>query len=336
VNSGDYETARLALHALFIGSPLPLRPFYQGLVTLALALNHYKRGEQPGMLRMLKDAIERLEPFRPDFMGVDTEGLVESMKGARQHALELGWRRFRQFDAALLPRPVRLSTGIEHLPGEDGPPIAYREWAGSSAPILLIHAPGHSAVLWTPVAVRLGPHRVLGPDLPGHGASPSFPGEVDDHGRAVRAWARARAPEATAVVAVGGSGAVAAEIALELKVPLLGLAPDAPTGPVDPGSARQRRRIWGTRYEMFEAYRGREPFSGWRPDLLWSYVEHGTYALEDGRIQLRGDPEAEAAMLDLWRRSVIEVLRLEPSPLVDPSTAASAILAALQEQRRGD
>src|SRR3546814_13066189 len=54
----------------------------------------------------------------------------------------------------------------------EGLPLAVHEWAGQSAPIVLIHATGLCARTWDPVVALLPEDaRVLAVDLRGHGRS---------------------------------------------------------------------------------------------------------------------------------------------------------------------
>lgn len=110
---------------------------------------------------------------------------------------------------------------------------------GGGPPLVLLHGPGEFAATWLPVLDRLvRTHRVIVPDLPGHGAS-----EVTAGGLAadrVLAWLGALVEQTCAVppVLVGRTlgGAVAARFAVEhpdrlahlVLVDALGLAPFRP------------------------------------------------------------------------------------------------------------
>jgi pimeloyl-ACP methyl ester carboxylesterase len=326
VNGGDYDSARQTLHTLSLATPAPLRPFFEGLVMVAIASTHLQRGEQPAMLRMLRSASERLASFEPDFLGLDVAALLQSVSTAREHALSLGARRFRDFDAALAPCVAVMSEGEARARSAAGSHLAYREWGDAGACIVLVHPPGHASYMWRPVASRLSAdYRVLAPDLPGHGASTLSDASAAAVLGALKDWAEAAAAEAVAVVGVGPGAWLAADLAAALGSRALILAPGQPTGLPDATAARERRRVWGTRYAMFEAYRPREPFSSWRPDLLWWYVEKGTTVMEDGRVRIRCDPELEAALLEQARPLGGLETALEPSPLTAPTEAARRI-----------
>lgn len=73
----------------------------------------------------------------------------------------------------------------------DGAPVAWRRIeaagmstqvleSGSGSPIVLLHGPGEFAGKWLPTVAAMGPaHRLIAPDLPGHGDSPADPAELD-------------------------------------------------------------------------------------------------------------------------------------------------------------
>ncbi len=56
----------------------------------------------------------------------------------------------------------------------------------------------------------------------------------------------------------------------------------------------RRREIWDSRQQLFTAYQGKAAFGEWREDVLWDYVNHGTYDLPDGRVALKCSAEVEA------------------------------------------
>jgi pimeloyl-ACP methyl ester carboxylesterase len=96
-----------------------------------------------------------------------------------------------------------ISTAV--LEGGDGPPV------------VLLHSSGEFAALWMRVIPELvTTHRVVVPDLPGHGASEVADGQLDtDH---VVAWLDAliehTCPSPPALVGHGLSGAIAARFAI--------------------------------------------------------------------------------------------------------------------------
>jgi len=56
----------------------------------------------------------------------------------------------------------------------------------------------------------------------------------------------------------------------------------------------RRRVVWDSREQLFAAYQGKDAFAQWKEEVLWDYVNHGTYELPDGRIALKCSAETEA------------------------------------------
>jgi esterase len=62
--------------------------------------------------------------------------------------------------------------GTRELPLSDGSRIAYFDSGGRGRPVVCLHGHFGRGHLWAPVAAALAPrHRVIAPDLPGHGRS---------------------------------------------------------------------------------------------------------------------------------------------------------------------
>ena len=60
--------------------------FYQGLIQLAAAYHHMKRGTFPGAVRLFAAALEKLERFPPGFHELDRENVVKSAQVHRERA----------------------------------------------------------------------------------------------------------------------------------------------------------------------------------------------------------------------------------------------------------
>lgn len=56
----------------------------------------------------------------------------------------------------------------------------------------------------------------------------------------------------------------------------------------------RRREVWDNRQQIFDAYRSKAAFAGWREDVLWDYVNYGTADLPDGQITLKCPITVEA------------------------------------------
>ena len=53
------------------------RTFYQGLIQVAVALEHAQRGNKKGARGVLRSARHRLQPYLPHYEGFDLTGLLE-------------------------------------------------------------------------------------------------------------------------------------------------------------------------------------------------------------------------------------------------------------------
>jgi len=75
---------------------------------------------------------------------------------------------------------------------------------------------------------------------------------------------------------------------------------------------------------MFDAFSSRTPFTAWRADLLWWYVEYGSRELADGRLELRCSGETEAALLE-GSAPDADYAGIAESPLLHPPRAAERL-----------
>jgi pimeloyl-ACP methyl ester carboxylesterase len=203
--------------------------------------------------------------------------------------------------------------------------------------VVLLHAPGHVARLWQPIAARLAVagYRVVAPDLPGHGESEPLALASDDEGDAIeteverlRRWLAAAAPEPIAIAGLGAGAGLVARLAAESGAIEVVLAPHEVTGPGDGDVSRSRRQLWPSRNEMFATLVRRSLFARWRHDLLWTYVEYGTRSLANGQGQLCCSDAVEARFLSLGR-PLDHTTEIDVSPLSQPVEAGQALQNAL-------
>jgi predicted metal-dependent hydrolase len=103
-NAGHYFEAHEAWEAVWLDSERELRAFYQGLIQVTAAFVHVTRGEYPGSVRLLAEGVEKLRRYPAWFKGVGIGELVEGAERARLRLVQLGARRVREFEMALVPR----------------------------------------------------------------------------------------------------------------------------------------------------------------------------------------------------------------------------------------
>ena len=75
-NDQEFFEAHDVLEELWQEFSGPDRPFYQGLIQVAVALEHLRRGNTKGARGVLSSARRHLEPFLPVHRGFDVETLL--------------------------------------------------------------------------------------------------------------------------------------------------------------------------------------------------------------------------------------------------------------------
>ena len=75
-NQTEFWEAHESWEQLWLEADGDLVEFYQGLIQLAAAYHHAKRGTLRGAVRLFDAALRRLEPFPAGFLGIDREAAV--------------------------------------------------------------------------------------------------------------------------------------------------------------------------------------------------------------------------------------------------------------------
>ena len=84
IRAGRFFEAHEELELAWRAAPAPERPFYQGLVHVAVAWYQADRGNAVGAGRQLDKAARRLGPFAPAHQGVDVAGVLAQVEQARE------------------------------------------------------------------------------------------------------------------------------------------------------------------------------------------------------------------------------------------------------------
>lgn len=103
-NGGYFFEAHETWEELWLPSPWPMRRFLQGMIQLAAAFVHLARHEYPGTIHLLHRALEKLEAFPPQYLGIDAARLAAEARRARDELRALGPQRFREWDRGRIPR----------------------------------------------------------------------------------------------------------------------------------------------------------------------------------------------------------------------------------------
>lgn len=195
----------------------------------------------------------------------------------------------------------------------DGVKLHVADWGGCGPDLLFVHANGFLGRVYRLMIARLVPaHHVLTLDLRGHGDSDrptpgtyhwqhlarDVEGVIEQLG--LRHFYGIGHSGGAALLALYAATHVGRVERLALMEPVslphepefLDRFPVPLHAVVD--RARRRREVWDNRRQLFTAYRGKEAFASWHQDVLWDYINHGTYELPDGRIALKCAAEVEA------------------------------------------
>lgn len=76
-NSGDYYACHDALEAIWMEAATAEKPFYQGILQIAVGLYHLGNHNWRGAMTLLGEGVNRLRAFEPNYKGVDVAQLVD-------------------------------------------------------------------------------------------------------------------------------------------------------------------------------------------------------------------------------------------------------------------
>ena len=200
----------------------------------------------------------------------------------------------------------------------DGSRIAAYDFGGHGDPLLLAHATGFHAHVWTPVVAHLlDRFHCYGFDERGHGASPT-PASGDfswrrfgDDAVAASAALGLHRPRAAGHSA-GGALLLAAEqdhpgswAGMWLYEPVV-FPPAAIDQPNPLSASTRRRKAWfESRQAAYDNFAAQPPFDQFAPDALQAYLDFGFADDPSGGVTLACRPEDEAATYDCAPRSGI-------------------------------
>jgi predicted metal-dependent hydrolase len=80
-NRAHFFEAHETLEELWRETSGPLRPFYQGLIQLAVALYHLLNGNRRGALNLLAKGLAKLAAYQPVCQGIDVDALCREAQG---------------------------------------------------------------------------------------------------------------------------------------------------------------------------------------------------------------------------------------------------------------
>jgi hypothetical protein len=104
-NAGEFFAAHEVWEDLWREASGQEKQFYQGLIQCAVALEHARRGNVRGALRLAERYPRRFAGVQPVFMGLNVGDFLARMETAMQRLREAGANGLGGIDAAaILPR----------------------------------------------------------------------------------------------------------------------------------------------------------------------------------------------------------------------------------------
>ncbi len=111
-NSLEFWEAHESWEELWLEATSEVHQFLQGMIQIAAAYHHIKRGTFSGAVRLFDAALRRVEPYPADYCGIDRAPLVDIA------------RRHREWVAAILAAlPNDPSAATRRLRDEEFPKI---------------------------------------------------------------------------------------------------------------------------------------------------------------------------------------------------------------------
>ena len=75
-NATEFWHAHESWETLWLAAQSDVKQFLQGLIQVAAAFHHVKRGTLRGAPRLFEAGMRKLAPFRPDFCGLDRSAVT--------------------------------------------------------------------------------------------------------------------------------------------------------------------------------------------------------------------------------------------------------------------
>jgi uncharacterized protein len=79
-NRGDFFAAHEAWEEIWMEVTGDTRPFYQGLIQVAVCLHHFGNGNTRGARKLFHSSHRYLQPFRPCYRGIDLDRLLGELR----------------------------------------------------------------------------------------------------------------------------------------------------------------------------------------------------------------------------------------------------------------
>ena|SRR5437588_10564454 len=89
-NAHEFWEAHESWETIWLVAESDIEQFLQGMIQLAAAYHHVKRGTHRGAVRLFEAALRRLEPFPRRFSGIDRSAAEETARRHRQRIVSSG------------------------------------------------------------------------------------------------------------------------------------------------------------------------------------------------------------------------------------------------------
>lgn len=105
-NAAEFWDAHESWETIWLEAESDVQLFLQGLIQLAAAYHHVKRGTYPGGLRLFDAALQKLEAFPKRWCGIDRTSLEETARRHRAWVAQVLVHSAREerLDAAEFPK----------------------------------------------------------------------------------------------------------------------------------------------------------------------------------------------------------------------------------------
>jgi uncharacterized protein len=125
-NRGEYYACHDVLEAIWMEANTLEKPFYQGILQIAVGLYHLGNHNWQGASILLGEGVNRLRPFEPAYAGIDVECLVDC-----------GWAWLTALHQSGPERVVEVAAAIPQSQGKPIPGASPMVIAGNEAPVAL-------------------------------------------------------------------------------------------------------------------------------------------------------------------------------------------------------
>lgn len=105
-NRGLFWESHEAWEEVWKRHPENSRIFFQGLIQVAAGLHQLQRRIYHGVDKHFRNALCKLKPFRPNFLGVDVNDVVDKLEKGLKEITRLGERDLDKFNKALIPQII--------------------------------------------------------------------------------------------------------------------------------------------------------------------------------------------------------------------------------------